>query len=164
MRYRHLFLWLPKPLRAIFILIVFCTHISPLTHVRLKGSWYPLGRIVGGTIYPGLMVTAAAVYWVLNAFNITVQIRNVCVLLAPWFASNTAIATYFFTKEAWNVRASPLLLIWHSRFVCCACVKYRFVHSTHIFFYFLGVCWPAGCRYDRDCARLHLAFRRWLVR
>lgn len=69
-----------------------------------EGSWYPLGRIVGGTIYPGLMVTAAAVYWVLNAFNITVQIRNVCVLLAPWFASNTAIATYFFTKEAWNVR------------------------------------------------------------
>jgi len=70
-----------------------------------EGSWYPLGRIVGGTIYPGLMVTAAAVYWILNAFNITVQIRNVCVLLAPWFASNTAIATYFFTKEAWNESA-----------------------------------------------------------
>lgn len=73
-----------------------------------EGSWYPLGRIVGGTIYPGLMVTAAAVYWVLNAFNITVQIRNVCVLLAPWFASNTAIVTYFFTKEAWNESAGLL--------------------------------------------------------
>ncbi len=69
-----------------------------------EGAWYPLGRIVGGTIYPGLMVTAAAVYWILNAFNITVQIRNVCVLLAPWFASNTGIATYLFTKEAWSVR------------------------------------------------------------
>eukprot|EP01095_Lingulamoeba_sp_RSL-Kostka_P009804 TRINITY_DN3415_c0_g1_i1.p1 TRINITY_DN3415_c0_g1~~TRINITY_DN3415_c0_g1_i1.p1 ORF type:complete len:696 (+),score=241.89 TRINITY_DN3415_c0_g1_i1:48-2135(+) len=65
-------------------------------------AWYPLGRIVGGTIYPGLMVTAAAVYWVLHFFNFTVQIRNVCVLLAPWFASNTAIATYLFTKEAYN--------------------------------------------------------------
>jgi len=25
-------------------------------------SWYPLGRIVGGTLYPGLMVTAAIIY------------------------------------------------------------------------------------------------------
>merc|ERR1712137_1294793 len=65
-------------------------------------AWYPLGRIVGGTIYPGLMVTAASVYWVLHFFNFTVQIRNVCVLLAPWFASNTAIATYFLTKEAYS--------------------------------------------------------------
>jgi dolichyl-diphosphooligosaccharide--protein glycosyltransferase len=64
-----------------------------------EGAWYPLGRIVGGTIYPGLMATAAVVFWLLNAVNITVNIRNVCVLLAPWFASNTAMATYFFAKE-----------------------------------------------------------------
>jgi len=68
-------------------------------------AWYPLGRIVGGTVYPGLMVTAAAVFWVLNYFNITVNIRNVCVLLAPWFASNTALATYFLTKEVKNSSA-----------------------------------------------------------
>lgn len=48
------------------------------------------------------MATAAVVYWVLNALNITVNIRNVCVLLAPWFASNTAIVTYFFAKEVKN--------------------------------------------------------------
>lgn len=68
-------------------------------------SWYPLGRIVGGTIYPGLMVTAGVVYWLLNALNITVNIRNVCVLLAPWFASNTALVTYFLTKEVKNTSA-----------------------------------------------------------
>jgi dolichyl-diphosphooligosaccharide--protein glycosyltransferase len=45
------------------------------------------------------MFTAGAVYHVLHALNITIDIRNVCVLLAPWFASNTAIVTYFFTKE-----------------------------------------------------------------
>eukprot|EP00026_Physarum_polycephalum_P003887 Phypoly_transcript_03903.p1 GENE.Phypoly_transcript_03903~~Phypoly_transcript_03903.p1 ORF type:complete len:723 (+),score=111.26 Phypoly_transcript_03903:65-2170(+) len=67
-----------------------------------EGAWYPLGRIVGGTIYPGLMATAAVVYWVLNALHITVNIRNVCVLLAPWFASNTALVTYFFAKEVKN--------------------------------------------------------------
>lgn len=64
-----------------------------------SASWYPLGRIVGGTIYPGLMVTAAVVYWISHFFNITLQIRNICVLLAPWFASNTAIVTYLLTKE-----------------------------------------------------------------
>jgi len=45
------------------------------------------------------MVTAAVVYWVSHFFNITLQIRNICVLLAPWFASNTAIVTYLLTKE-----------------------------------------------------------------
>lgn len=29
-------------------------------------SWYPLGRIIGGTLYPGLMVTAAIIYWTLR--------------------------------------------------------------------------------------------------
>jgi hypothetical protein len=28
-------------------------------------AWYPLGRIIGGTIYPGLMVTSAALYQIL---------------------------------------------------------------------------------------------------
>eukprot|EP01104_Vermistella_antarctica_P005962 TRINITY_DN16701_c0_g1_i1.p1 TRINITY_DN16701_c0_g1~~TRINITY_DN16701_c0_g1_i1.p1 ORF type:complete len:714 (-),score=194.32 TRINITY_DN16701_c0_g1_i1:220-2361(-) len=64
-----------------------------------SAAWYPLGRIVGGTVYPGLMMTAASVYWILNYLNITIQIRNVCVLLAPWFASNTAMAAYLFGKE-----------------------------------------------------------------
>lgn len=68
-------------------------------------SWYPLGRIVGGTVYPGLMWTAAAVHSLLNFFNFTVQIRNVCVLLAPFFASLTAIATFLFTKESFDTSA-----------------------------------------------------------
>jgi dolichyl-diphosphooligosaccharide--protein glycosyltransferase len=72
-------------------------------------AWYPLGRIVGGTIYPGLMLTAGLVYWILHALNLTVQIRNVCVLLAPWFASNTAIVTYFFTKEVSNSSSAGLV-------------------------------------------------------
>jgi len=67
-----------------------------------ESSWYPLGRIVGGTVYPGLMITAAVIFWILNFFHITVNIRNVCVLLAPWFASNTAIVTYFLAKEVRN--------------------------------------------------------------
>lgn len=62
-------------------------------------SWYPLGRIVGGTLYPGLMLTAGGLYWLLHALSLTVHIREVCVLLAPFFASNTAMVAYFFGKE-----------------------------------------------------------------
>ena len=29
-------------------------------------AWYPLGRIIGGTIYPGLMVTSAVFTYLLN--------------------------------------------------------------------------------------------------
>jgi dolichyl-diphosphooligosaccharide--protein glycosyltransferase len=62
-------------------------------------AWYPLGRIIGGTIYPGLMVTSAVFYHLLNLLNITIEIRNICVFLAPFFSSLTVIMTYLLTKE-----------------------------------------------------------------
>ncbi|XP_076952819.1 dolichyl-diphosphooligosaccharide--protein glycosyltransferase subunit STT3B-like [Bidens hawaiensis] len=65
-------------------------------------SWYPLGRIIGGTLYPGLMVTAALIYWTLKFLRFAVHIREVCVLTAPFFASNTTIVAYFFGKELWD--------------------------------------------------------------
>lgn len=65
-------------------------------------AWYPLGRIVGGTVYPGLMVTSGSIYWALNLINIPVHIRDICVFLAPIFSGLTALATYFFTKEVWS--------------------------------------------------------------
>eukprot|EP00731_Ephydatia_muelleri_P011014 Em0005g1600a len=66
-------------------------------------AWYPLGRIIGGTIYPGLMVTAAALYHVLHAVNITIDVREVCVFLAPLFSSLTVLVTYYLTKELKDV-------------------------------------------------------------
>ncbi|XP_062520691.1 dolichyl-diphosphooligosaccharide--protein glycosyltransferase subunit STT3A-like [Corticium candelabrum] len=65
-------------------------------------AWYPLGRIIGGTIYPGLMVTSAVFYHIMRFFNITIAIRNVCVFLAPTFSSFTTIVTYLLTKELWS--------------------------------------------------------------
>ncbi|KAK7470056.1 oligosaccharyl transferase stt3 subunit [Stygiomarasmius scandens] len=62
-------------------------------------AWYPLGRVVGGTVYPGLMATSGVIYNVLHAFHLPVDIRNICVLLAPGFSALTAWATYMFTKE-----------------------------------------------------------------
>ena len=40
-------------------------------------AWYPLGRIIGGTIYPGLMVTASVLFHFLNALNVTIDVREV---------------------------------------------------------------------------------------
>lgn len=57
-------------------------------------AWYPLGRVVGGTIYPGLMATSGVIYNILHALNLPVDVRNVCVLLAPGFSALTAWATY----------------------------------------------------------------------
>eukprot|EP00250_Pteridium_aquilinum_P014676 c22137_g1_i1 orf=301-2505(+) len=65
-------------------------------------TWYPLGRIIGGTLYPGLMVTAALIYWTLRLLSFAVHIRDVCVLTAPFFASNTTVVAYFFGKEIWD--------------------------------------------------------------
>ncbi|KAJ1812227.1 oligosaccharyl transferase stt3 subunit, partial [Coemansia sp. RSA 2598] len=71
-------------------------------------AWYPLGRVVGGTLYPGIMVTSAAIYNALHALSIPVDIRNVCVFLAPMFSALTAIATYHLGKEVKNATAGLL--------------------------------------------------------
>lgn len=65
-------------------------------------AWYPLGRIVGGTVYPGLMITSGGIHWLLHALNIPVHIRDICVFLAPIFSGLTAISTYLLTKELWS--------------------------------------------------------------
>ncbi|KAI9482418.1 oligosaccharyl transferase stt3 subunit [Coemansia sp. RSA 989] len=71
-------------------------------------AWYPLGRVVGGTLYPGIMVTSAAIYNALHLLNLPVDIRNVCVFLAPVFSALTAIATYLLGKEVKNATAGLL--------------------------------------------------------
>lgn len=75
-------------------------------------AWYPLGRAAGGTLYPGLMVTAGAIHNFLHAINLPVDIRNVCVLLAPAFSGLTAWATYMFTATMKDDAAGLLAAIF----------------------------------------------------
>ncbi len=58
-------------------------------------SWYPLGRVVGGTVYPGIMFTAAAMYAILEKVSAMVSLRDVCVFTGPFFAGNTVRAGCF---------------------------------------------------------------------
>ncbi|KAL9085370.1 MAG: hypothetical protein Q9165_007661 [Trypethelium subeluteriae] len=72
-------------------------------------TWHPLGRVTGGTLYPGLMVTSGVIYHILRFLTIPVDIRNICVLLAPGFSGLTAFATYLFTSEMSTSPSAGLL-------------------------------------------------------
>ncbi|KAM3216050.1 dolichyl-diphosphooligosaccharide-protein glycosyltransferase subunit STT3A isoform X1 [Capsicum annuum] len=62
-------------------------------------TWYPLGRVIGGTVYPGLTLTAGTLWWILNSLNIPLSVETVCVFTAPTFSALAAWATYLLTKE-----------------------------------------------------------------
>ncbi|GLT48526.1 hypothetical protein SLA2020_221460 [Shorea laevis] len=62
-------------------------------------TWYPLGRVIGGTVYPGLTLTAGTIWWLLNSLNIPVSVETVCVFTAPIFSAFASWATYLLTKE-----------------------------------------------------------------
>ncbi|KAF2238001.1 glycosyltransferase family 66 protein [Viridothelium virens] len=72
-------------------------------------TWHPLGRVTGGTLYPGLMVTSGVIYHILRFLTLPVDIRNICVLLAPGFSGLTAFATYLFTSEMSTSPSAGLL-------------------------------------------------------
>ena len=57
-------------------------------------SWHPLGRVIGGTIYPGIMFTSALIKWTMDAIALPLDIRNICVFLAPVFSGFTAVSCY----------------------------------------------------------------------
>eukprot|EP00245_Coleochaete_scutata_P013789 TRINITY_DN5711_c1_g3_i1.p1 TRINITY_DN5711_c1_g3~~TRINITY_DN5711_c1_g3_i1.p1 ORF type:complete len:777 (-),score=168.48 TRINITY_DN5711_c1_g3_i1:459-2789(-) len=62
-------------------------------------TWYPLGRVIGGTVYPGLSLTAYYMWRVANALNIPLSVETVCVFTSPVFSMNAAWATFLLTKE-----------------------------------------------------------------
>ena len=88
-------------------------RLPPFTRRRysfiLAETWHPLGRVTGGTLYPGLMVTSGAIYHLLRFLTIPVDIRNICVLLAPGFSGFTAVASYLLTKEVAHSHSAGLL-------------------------------------------------------
>lgn len=62
-------------------------------------TWYPLGRVIGGTVYPGLTLTAGTLWRILNSLNIPLSVETVCVFTAPIFSAFASWATYLLTKE-----------------------------------------------------------------
>jgi hypothetical protein len=62
-------------------------------------TWYPIGRIVGNTVFPGLMSSAAIVHGILNFMGFPMSIRSTCSLLAPMFSGATACSTFLLASE-----------------------------------------------------------------
>ncbi|BGP39702.1 oligosaccharyl transferase stt3 subunit [Rhodotorula kratochvilovae] len=83
-------------------------------------AWYPLGRVVGGTLYPGLMVTSGLIWKGLHMLSIPVDIREVCVQLAPAFSGLTALATYFFAREVGKEGSREGTGLWAALFIAIA--------------------------------------------
>jgi dolichyl-diphosphooligosaccharide--protein glycosyltransferase len=73
-----------------------------------RESWHPLGRVVGGTVFPGIMFTSSSIKWSLDFLGFPMEIRNICVFLAPIFAPLQCISTYYFAKEATNKQEAGL--------------------------------------------------------
>ena len=76
--------------------------MDPHPNKRVYNHIYFLFLFSGGTIYPGLMVTSTVLYHFLNFLHISIEVRNVCVFLAPLFSSLTSLVTYFLTSELFS--------------------------------------------------------------
>ncbi|KAF1780276.1 Oligosaccharyl transferase, STT3 subunit [Phytophthora cactorum] len=73
-------------------------------------AWYPLGRIVGTTVYPGLMAGAAGLQWLLTlVLRLPISIRDACVFLAPVFAALACVAQFLLTQEVTGNTTTALL-------------------------------------------------------
>lgn len=55
-------------------------------------SWYPLGRPVGTTIYPGMQIAAVGLWKAINAAGYEMSLNDVCVYIPAWFG---VVATLF---------------------------------------------------------------------
>eukprot|EP00242_Pyramimonas_sp_CCMP2087_P010768 CAMPEP_0198197216 /NCGR_PEP_ID=MMETSP1445-20131203/806_1 /TAXON_ID=36898 /ORGANISM="Pyramimonas sp., Strain CCMP2087" /LENGTH=749 /DNA_ID=CAMNT_0043866419 /DNA_START=119 /DNA_END=2368 /DNA_ORIENTATION=- len=62
-------------------------------------SWYPLGRHVGTTIYPGMQITAALMFKLLEYLGTGIPLNDVCVFMPAVFGTLATLACFFLAKE-----------------------------------------------------------------
>jgi dolichyl-diphosphooligosaccharide--protein glycosyltransferase len=72
-------------------------------------SWYPLGRYVGKTVFPGLMYTTVFVKNLLHYLLIPISMKDICVFTAPVFAMFTTIVLFLLGKEVSGKTQTGLL-------------------------------------------------------
>ena len=68
-------------------------------------TWYPLGRQVAGTTYPGLMLFTARAYQIIQLLGTGVSLETVCVFVPPALAVVTTALVYHLTAQITNARA-----------------------------------------------------------
>jgi dolichyl-diphosphooligosaccharide--protein glycosyltransferase len=68
-------------------------------------SWYPLGRPIGTTIYPGMQMTSVAIWRTLNATGLpalAMSLNDVCCYVPAWFGVSATLFTGMIAAEAAN--------------------------------------------------------------
>eukprot|EP01065_Artemidia_motanka_P018272 TRINITY_DN2158_c0_g3_i1.p1 TRINITY_DN2158_c0_g3~~TRINITY_DN2158_c0_g3_i1.p1 ORF type:complete len:810 (+),score=243.61 TRINITY_DN2158_c0_g3_i1:71-2500(+) len=62
-------------------------------------SWYPLGRPVGTTIYPGMQITAVWIHDMLQAVGMPMSLNDVCCYVPAWFGAIASVFLGLLTAE-----------------------------------------------------------------
>jgi dolichyl-diphosphooligosaccharide--protein glycosyltransferase len=74
-------------------------------------SWYPLGRPVGTTIYPGLQYTSVAIHRVLKMMGKgwRMSLNDVCCYVPAWGGASCTFFMYLFTVECTGSRTAGVI-------------------------------------------------------
>jgi len=62
-------------------------------------SWYPYGRDISQSFYPGTPFSAATAYFLLHTLGFNVDIYTICYFFPAFMGALTCVATYFLGKE-----------------------------------------------------------------
>ena len=78
-------------------------------------SWYPLGRPVGTTIYPGMQFSAVYIWRALNEYlGVEMSLNDVCVMVPAWFGAVATALLGLLTAECsgsgWAGAAASLVM------------------------------------------------------
>ncbi|PWV12322.1 putative oligosaccharyl transferase subunit [Trypanosoma cruzi] len=65
-------------------------------------SWYPLGRPVGTTIFPGLQITSVLIRRALSMLGMSMTMNDVCCLIPAWFGSVATVLAALLAYETWG--------------------------------------------------------------
>jgi len=73
--------------------------------------WYPLGRPVGTTIYPGMQISSVVIWKVLGFIGkpVKMSLNDVCVLVPAWFGVSASVALGALTAECSGSWASGVV-------------------------------------------------------
>ena len=65
-------------------------------------TWYPWGRNIALTSYPGLAFTTAVLYRFLHSIGVEVPLMNLCIVFPVILGTATCLMLYIFSKEFWG--------------------------------------------------------------
>ena len=66
---------------------------------HIDDMWFPQGRDVAYTSFPGLPMTGAAFYFIISSLGLNVSVLDACIVFPIVFAALTCIAVYYLGKE-----------------------------------------------------------------